>query len=136
MCSLPGVADVATHSKALVCAEELQVASARTEEIAADTNAFLMTNLHGRERKIVSRWYHRAGFGFVNRPMADTLTPLLLDFLEWIARKPRPYSQVMDAWRTSCPKLTVWEEANDHGFVEQTRVVGQEMLVQVTPFGR
>jgi len=50
MCSLPGVADVATHSKAHVCAEALQVASARTEEIAADTNAFLMTSLPAWEK--------------------------------------------------------------------------------------
>ena len=44
--------------------------------------------------------------------MADTLTPLILDFLEWVAARPRPYAEVMDAWRTSCPRLTVWEDAD------------------------
>ena len=39
--------------------------------------------------------------------------PLILDFLEWIANKPRPYREVMAAWRTSCPKLTVWEDSID-----------------------
>jgi hypothetical protein len=68
--------------------------------------------------------------------VTDTLTPLILDFLEWIAAKPRPYSEAMDAWRTSCPKLTVWEDANDRGFVAQRSVVGREPLVELTPRGR
>ena len=42
---------------------------------------------------------------------------LVLDLLEWIAKEPRTYRQTMDAWRTSCPRLAVWEEAVDHGFV-------------------
>lgn len=51
--------------------------------------------------------------------MTDTLEPLVLDLLEWIGPKSRPYAEVMDAWRTSCPQLTVWEEANARGFIEQ-----------------
>jgi hypothetical protein len=39
--------------------------------------------------------------------MTDTLHPLLLDLVEWIAKEPRHYSEVLDAWRTSCPRLTV-----------------------------
>jgi len=68
--------------------------------------------------------------------MDDTLAYLVLDLLEWIAAKPRPYSEVMDAWRTSCPKLTVWEEANDRGFVTQRRTDGREAIVELTPQGR
>ncbi len=49
--------------------------------------------------------------------MQDTLTPLILDFLEWVAAEPRPYGEVMDAWRTSCPRLTVWEDCVDRGLV-------------------
>ena len=51
--------------------------------------------------------------------MTDTLEPLVLDLLEWIGPTSRPYDEVMDAWRTSCPQLTVWEEANARGFIEQ-----------------
>src|ERR1700744_6814741 len=47
---------------------------------------------------------------------------LVLDLLEWVAPHPRPYREGMDAWRTSCPRLPVWEEANDRGFV--TRLPG------------
>ena len=41
-------------------------------------------------------------------PEAD---PLVLDFVEWVAREPRAYSEVIDAWKTSCPRLTIWEDA-------------------------
>ncbi len=68
--------------------------------------------------------------------MSDTLTPLILDFLEWIAVSPRPYSEVMDAWRTSCPRLTVWEDALDQGFILRRYVAGNELLVDLTPRGR
>ena len=67
--------------------------------------------------------------------MTDTLTPLILDFLEWIASSPRPYVEVMDAWRTSCPRLTIWEDAVDRGFVVVTDS-GQELTVDLTPAGR
>jgi hypothetical protein len=66
----------------------------------------------------------------------DTLAPLILDFLEWIAARPRPYSEVMDAWRTSCPRLTVWEDALDRGFIARRHAAGRELLVDLTPVGR
>jgi hypothetical protein len=47
----------------------------------------------------------------------DTLTPLIRDLLEWLDRAPRTHAEVMDVWRTSCPRLPVWEEATDHGYV-------------------
>lgn len=62
--------------------------------------------------------------------------PLILDLLEWLAIKPRPYSEVMNAWRTSCPRLTIWEDASDSGFVVVRRTTDQEPLVDLTPEGR
>jgi hypothetical protein len=48
--------------------------------------------------------------------MADTVVEaLILDLLEWVTRRDRTYEEVMDAWRTSCPRLPVWEDANDRG---------------------
>jgi len=61
----------------------------------------------------------------------DTLAPLICDLLEWLAREPRMYAEVMDGWRTSCPRLPVWEEATDKGYV-----VRRGRLVEVTPQGR
>jgi hypothetical protein len=49
--------------------------------------------------------------------MNDPVDALILDLLEWIAKEERSYTDVMEAWRTSCPRLPVWEEANDRGFV-------------------
>jgi hypothetical protein len=67
--------------------------------------------------------------------MSDTVDALLHDMLDWLARDVRPYGEVMDAWRTSCPRLPVWEDANDRGFVEHTRMNGCA-VVRVTPAGR
>ena len=47
--------------------------------------------------------------------------PLVLDLIEYVAARPRTYAEVMDAWRTSCPRLTVWEDAVDLGFVRVRR---------------
>jgi len=49
--------------------------------------------------------------------MPDPIEALILDLLEWIGSTPRPYAEVLEAWRTSCPKLPVWEEANSMGFL-------------------
>lgn len=68
--------------------------------------------------------------------MADTLDPLILDLVEWVAREPRPYAELLDAWRTSCPRLPVWEEAVDRGLVSRNAVAGNGILVSATPLGR
>lgn len=49
--------------------------------------------------------------------MANETQALILDFVEWVAAAPRPYAEVMEAWRTSCPRLTIWEDAVDRGLV-------------------
>jgi len=61
---------------------------------------------------------------------------LVLDLVEWIAAAPRPYADVMDAWRTSCPRLPVWEDAVDLGFVVRVHRDGAGAMVDVTPAGR
>lgn len=67
--------------------------------------------------------------------MTDPVQPLVLDLLEWIGREPRTYAEVIEVWRTSCPKLPVWEEANARGFVERRHRVGSEARVQVSSAG-
>jgi hypothetical protein len=66
--------------------------------------------------------------------MTDTVEVLILDLLEWVERKDRSYQETMDAWRTSCPRLTVWEDANDRGLVETATTNGVS-LVRATPTG-
>lgn len=65
----------------------------------------------------------------------DPTTALILDFLEWLTAGPRPYAEVMEAWRTSCPRLTVWEDAVDRGWVRRDRAVGGA-VVMLTPAGQ
>jgi len=56
------------------------------------------------------------------------IQPLILDFLHWLDAEPRAYAEVMDAWRTSCPRLTVWEDAVDQGLVERRREDGATII--------
>ena len=66
--------------------------------------------------------------------MPETVDSLILDLLAWIGDEPRPYAEVMEAWRTSCPRLPVWEEANERGFLVRRRARGGA-LVSVSPPG-
>lgn len=66
--------------------------------------------------------------------MTDTVEVLILDLIEWVEREGRTYEETMDAWRTSCPRLPVWEEANDRGLVERAVVDGR-VIVRATSSG-
>jgi hypothetical protein len=68
--------------------------------------------------------------------MPTTLEPLIRDFVAWVAKEPRPYSEALEAWRTSCPRLTVWEDAADRGFVQRERLLGGGVVIAATPKGR
>jgi hypothetical protein len=67
--------------------------------------------------------------------MPDPLEPLILDLLEWLTIRDRTYSEVMEAWRTSCPKLPVWEDANDRGLIQHENKNGRE-IIRVTLSGQ
>jgi hypothetical protein len=62
----------------------------------------------------------------------DAVDTLILDLLEWIGPHPRPYDEVLEAWRTSCPRLPVWEDATDRGFIVRHREPGGGALVSVS----
>ena len=66
--------------------------------------------------------------------MSNTVDSLILDLLEWIGPNARPYAEVIEAWRTSCPRLPVWEEATDRGFIVRHSEPGRE-TVAVTVLG-
>jgi hypothetical protein len=66
----------------------------------------------------------------------NDLDPLILDLLEWIARQPRSHADVIEAWRTSCPRLTVWEDAIDRGFAVRENGGGRDVLIRLTTAGR
>jgi hypothetical protein len=65
---------------------------------------------------------------FGRAAMTNTTENLILDLIEWVARRERTYPETMDAWRTSCPRLTVWEDATDRGFVETASENGHSIV--------
>lgn len=67
--------------------------------------------------------------------VTNSVDALILDLLEWIGPKSRAYAEVMEAWRTSCPRLPVWEEANARGFVDRRHEQGKAAMVTVTASG-
>ena len=60
---------------------------------------------------------------------------LVLDLVEWISQRPRTYDEVMAAWRTSCPSLTIWEDAVDNGLVARNQNPDRGPRVHVTDKG-
>jgi len=61
--------------------------------------------------------------------MSDAVVEnLVLELLEWLTFRERTYEEVMEAWRTSCPKLPVWEDANDRGLVAGVDVQGRRVI--------
>jgi DNA-binding PadR family transcriptional regulator len=66
--------------------------------------------------------------------MTDTVDTLILELLEYVSGAERRYDDVMDAWHTSCPKLPIWEEANERGLITRTRVNGHA-IVRITAAG-
>jgi hypothetical protein len=69
--------------------------------------------------------------------MPESVSLLVLQFLDWVSSRPRTYSEAMDAWRTSCPRLTVWEDALIDGLIQlESGGSLQQSLVTLTPRGR
>ena len=72
-------------------------------------------------------------------PATAPVRPLTHDFLAWVASRPRSYAETMDAWRTSCPRFTIWEDALGDGLVQLESVPGMPMSetrVILSPRGR
>jgi hypothetical protein len=67
--------------------------------------------------------------------MTELADPLLLDLVEWVAKEPRLYSEVIETWRTSCPRLTIWEDAVDRGYLVREAIAGAGVVVAVTACG-
>ena len=67
--------------------------------------------------------------------MSETVENLILDLLEWIGPGERLYRETMEAWRTSCPRLPVWEDATDLGFIERRHHPGGPAFVSVSDAG-
>jgi D-3-phosphoglycerate dehydrogenase len=67
--------------------------------------------------------------------MHDPIEPLILDLLEWIGPSARPYSEAIEVWRTSCPRLPIWEDAFARGYLTRTHLPGGVAEVALSAAG-
>ena len=91
-------------------------------------------------------WTHRNGghtLPHAMSPHATSQAPepsaLTVELLAWVAARPRTYAETMEAWRTSCPRMPVWEDATSAGLVEVVGSDGAGMggaAVRLTALGR
>jgi hypothetical protein len=68
--------------------------------------------------------------------MEPQVSLIMIQFLQWVADRPRTREDVMDAWRSSCPRFPVWEDARAEGLVRQRGGVKGEHRVELTARGR
>lgn len=68
--------------------------------------------------------------------MSGSIEPLILDLVAFVAARPRPYAEVIEAWRTSCPRLTVWEDAVERGLIVVEHGADGSVRVGPTAAGR
>ncbi len=66
--------------------------------------------------------------------MAESVSRLMLDFLAWVSSRPRTYHEAMEAWQSTCPRHTTWEDAIIAGLIE-VRGEGDQAAVRLTPRG-
>jgi hypothetical protein len=69
--------------------------------------------------------------------MSEPVSLLMLEFLRWVSARDRTYAEAMEAWRSTCPRHTVWEDALISGYivVEKTGAL-RDWPVTLLPQGR
>ena len=78
---------------------------------------------------------HILGFALNHRnpTVPEPARALTLQLLEWISERPRTYAEVLETWRTNCPRLSIWEDACIDGLVDCDP---DSRIVSVSPRGR
>jgi hypothetical protein len=65
--------------------------------------------------------------------VSESTSLIMIQFLAWVADRPRNYAQAMEAWRSTCPRLSVWEDAIIEGLARIEN--GADRAVTLTPRG-
>ena len=69
--------------------------------------------------------------------MPEPVNLLMLEFLTWISSRRRTYGEAMEAWQTTCPRHTVWEDALIDGLIRFENGDGRHKCeVTLTPLGK
>jgi hypothetical protein len=93
-------------------------------------------NTRGKEEPVVNNSNQFAALT-PQSPVAMVNSPTR-DFLAWVARRPRTYAEAMEAWRSSCPRFTIWEDAIADGLIREESGGGRlgDVRIVLTPRGR
>jgi hypothetical protein len=69
--------------------------------------------------------------------MAEPVSLLMREFLSWVVSRRRTYAEAMEAWRSTCPRHTVWEDALLGGLIQvEAGAAPDQPGVALTPRGR
>jgi hypothetical protein len=69
--------------------------------------------------------------------MPEPVSLSTVEFLNWVSSRPRTYAEAMEAWRSSCPRNSVWEDALIGGLIQiETGGTMNQSKVILTPRGR
>jgi hypothetical protein len=68
--------------------------------------------------------------------LGEGVSPLTLELLRWVSSRPRSYGEAMDAWRSNCPRQSIWEDALIDGLVQVVRDTANGSAVTLTALGR
>ena len=69
--------------------------------------------------------------------MPDPVSLLMREFLTWVSSRRRTYAEAMEAWRSSCPRQTVWEDALVDGLIQvESGRPQRQSEVTLTPRGK
>ena len=69
--------------------------------------------------------------------MPDSANLLMLEFLSWISSHRRTYAESMNAWQSTCPRHTIWEDAIIDGLIQLNRAGAcHDPEVELTPRGK
>ena len=69
--------------------------------------------------------------------MSDVVSLLMAQFLDWVSRHRRTYAETMEAWKSTCPRTSVWEDALAEGLIEvEDRGQVREAEIVLTEKGR
>jgi hypothetical protein len=69
--------------------------------------------------------------------MPRPVSLLTIEFLGWVASRPRTHAEAREAWRSTCPTTCAWEDAISAGLIQFENGGGlAESRVILTPQGR
>jgi hypothetical protein len=61
--------------------------------------------------------------------LSEAPSSSVVELLDWVSASPRTYSETLEAWKTHCPRLSIWEDALSAGLIAIRRTGGNSLVV-------